>query len=376
MTYSNQKITVVFFSTKTYPPTTADHFYVSDFSKSMSKLKEIDYYLVLNRKKDFDFEGTNCIELKLIKNRFLKSTFIQLLYKIPLLFRSFKNKEIIFITNDKYVAILLNVWNKVLFQGHTVVGDWHHKSGAVLDFFFVRSCDKHIFISLGMEKYVTSIAKHTPTSNYILSPMGVNPSTFDITLSKKDSRIELNLPIDKKIFGYFGRFTTFGQEKGVQICLEALKNLPEDFIFIAAGGTTQELATYTEIAKNVGVSDRCILLGSQQQKELAKYQKACDVLVAPYPNTPHYAYDMSPMKLFEYMVAKRPIVASRLDSMTSIITDGIFYFQPDDKADFIKKLLEASTFEHDSDVVLGVYNTAFTFSWDSKAKQIVSFLKS
>ncbi len=370
----NQPRIIIFFSTKTFPPTTADHFYISDFSKSMSKIKEIDYYLVLNRKRNFNFEGINCIELKLIKNGFLKSTLFQLLYKIPILFRAFKQKKVIFITNDKYVGIVLRFWNSILFQRHTIVGDWHHKSSPLVDRLFLQSCDKNIYISSGMKKYAEQISTNNIGGNSILSPMGVNPNTFDIELSKRDARTELNLPIGKKIFGYFGRFTTFGQEKGIRICLESLIDLPDDYFFVAAGATEEDLNTYTKIAKELQVFDKMTLLGTQSQSKLAIYQKACDVLVAPYPNTPHYAHNMSPMKLFEYMVAKRPIVASRLDSMTSIIDEGIFYFNPDDKLDFIIKIIDANNLDEHSDRVVRVYNDAFKYSWDSKAKLIVSFL--
>jgi glycosyltransferase involved in cell wall biosynthesis len=50
--------------------------------------------------------------------------------------------------------------------------------------------------------------------------------------------------------------------------------------------------------------------------------RAFDVCVMPFPNTPHYRTDMSPLKMFEYMAAGRAIVATDLPSVREVLTDG------------------------------------------------------
>jgi glycosyltransferase involved in cell wall biosynthesis len=42
----------------------------------------------------------------------------------------------------------------------------------------------------------------------------------------------------------------------------------------------------------------------------------------PFPWTEHFAYYASPIKLFEYMVSRRAIVASDLPAFSDVIADG------------------------------------------------------
>ena len=68
---------------------------------------------------------------------------------------------------------------------------------------------------------------------------------------------------------------------------------------------------------------------------------ACDVLVIPLPWSSYFAYYMSPMKLFEYMASNRPIVATAIESLREILTDGetAILAKPGDPEDLGKQIL-------------------------------------
>ena len=42
----------------------------------------------------------------------------------------------------------------------------------------------------------------------------------------------------------------------------------------------------------------------------------------PFPDTKHYAYYMSPIKMFEYMASGRPIIATDLPSIREVLNDS------------------------------------------------------
>jgi glycosyltransferase involved in cell wall biosynthesis len=50
--------------------------------------------------------------------------------------------------------------------------------------------------------------------------------------------------------------------------------------------------------------------------------KASDLLLMPYPNNEFFANHVSPLKLFEYLSARRPIIASRLPAIMEVLRDG------------------------------------------------------
>ena len=62
-----------------------------------------------------------------------------------------------------------------------------------------------------------------------------------------------------------------------------------------------------------------VFVDRQPVTDLYKYLSASSVLLMPFPWTEHYAYYMSPLKMFEYMAMKRPIVASKLPSIEEVL---------------------------------------------------------
>ena len=50
--------------------------------------------------------------------------------------------------------------------------------------------------------------------------------------------------------------------------------------------------------------------------------KASDLLLIPHPDNEYFANHISPLKLFEYLSACRPIVASRLPAIMEVLRDG------------------------------------------------------
>jgi len=181
----------------------------------------------------------------------------------------------------------------------------------------------------------------------IVAPDGVDIPTFDIPMTNDEARRKYNLPIDKKIIGYFGRFKTMDMDKGLNDILQSLKFLPDDIVCLAMGGKKRDRDFYSEQAKKFGVADKVIFVEQFSQEILAEYQKACDILLMPFPWTRHFACYMSPLKMFEYMASSRPIVATDLPSIREVLNEKnailIKPDNPDALAVAIKKLIENQT---------------------------------
>ncbi len=72
--------------------------------------------------------------------------------------------------------------------------------------------------------------------------------------------------------------------------------------------------------------------GAVPPAEIPEWLAYMDVAVAPYPNMEGFYF--SPLKVFEYMAAGLPVVASRIGQLASLIQDGVngVLCRPDDAA--------------------------------------------
>ena len=77
---------------------------------------------------------------------------------------------------------------------------------------------------------------------------------------------------------------------------------------------------YLKLADSAGISRKMLkFVDRVPNREVPLWLNALDVAVMPFPETEHYKYFISPLKLFEYMAAGVPIVASDLPSIRDIL---------------------------------------------------------
>jgi glycosyltransferase involved in cell wall biosynthesis len=112
--------------------------------------------------------------------------------------------------------------------------------------------------------------------------------------------------------------------KGVDVLIEALARLPEvDGRIVGGHPREQDLARLTALAASRGLADRVRFTGLVPPRAVADALADADVLVLPNVHTEVSARYTSPLKLFEYLAAGRPIVASRLPALGEILEDGV-----------------------------------------------------
>ncbi|MDD5290957.1 MAG: glycosyltransferase [Patescibacteria group bacterium] len=214
----------------------------------------------------------------------------------------------------------------------------------------------------------------------LIAPDGVDLKEFDISMTKEQARGKLDLPKGGVILGYTGSFKTMGMDKGISDILEALKiilNSRQDILFLAIGGNEADISYYGEMAKNLGVENNIFLIPRVGMKELAVYQKACDILLMPFPYKKHYAFYMSPIKMFEYMASRRPIITSDLPAVRGILNeDNAFFVKPDDPESLAKGIKGVLQNRALADKILKkAYQDVKDYTWEKRAINIIKFIK-
>jgi glycosyltransferase involved in cell wall biosynthesis len=122
------------------------------------------------------------------------------------------------------------------------------------------------------------------------------------------------------VIGYAGHLYPW---KGVDVLLEAVSHVADAHATIVGGLAGEpDLERTRRYARSLGLEDRLTLVGAVAPPEVAARLAEMDVLVLPNTATHVSAKYTSPLKLFEYMAAGRPIVASDLPSLREVLRDG------------------------------------------------------
>jgi glycosyltransferase involved in cell wall biosynthesis len=118
--------------------------------------------------------------------------------------------------------------------------------------------------------------------------------------------------------------------------------------------------------------------GFVSHHRIPTYLFAGDVLILPNSANHPLSETTSPLKLFEYMASKRPIVASALGNISSVLQHkkNALLAKPDDPQSFITGI--KYLFEHPS-VATALADRAYEkvqyFDWDERAKRILEFIR-
>ncbi len=132
--------------------------------------------------------------------------------------------------------------------------------------------------------------------------------------------------------------------KGVDVLIEALALVPDVAGRIVGGHPREsDLGRVTALAATRGLGSRIVFTGLLPPHEVAGAIAEADILVLPNTATEVSARYTSPLKLFEYLAAGRPIVASRLPALAEVLEDGVnaLLVAPEDPqalADAIRRL--------------------------------------
>ncbi len=207
----------------------------------------------------------------------------------------------------------------------------------------------------------------------VVVPNGVDLKKFDLDISKEEARRKLNLPLNKKIILYSGSLFLHDW-KGVSTLLDSVKYFTPNTSLLLIGGTKEEIA---DLRAGYGCHN-LILEEKKSHDEIPLYLKAADIFVLPNKaNHPESRFYTSPIKLFEYMAAKRPIVASNLPSIRGILDDNSAVFaeagNPESLASSIRKLLD------DPMLAKKISERAFSdvqnYTWEKMAERILKFIE-
>ncbi len=159
---------------------------------------------------------------------------------------------------------------------------------------------------------------------------GVDLHDFEALPLAKDTRVSLGVPENIPLIVYAGQLKSMGLSKGIPELLAGLELLHDrglEFRAVIAGGPETEKKRFIE-SMSEGLKTRVHFTGHISHLKIPTLLIAADILVYPAPQSEHHFYtrDTSPLKLFEYMAAGKPIVAADLPPLHDAVDTSMVTF--------------------------------------------------
>jgi glycosyltransferase involved in cell wall biosynthesis len=232
-----------------------------------------------------------------------------------------------------------------------------------------------ITITKALESYVKSLLQDD--SKLIVAPDGVNELSLVRLNVTEEEKVKLGLEANgKKIAVYTGHLYP---GRGIELITSIAPQLPQ-YQFYIVGGREQDITRCKNFSQD---NTNVHFLGFKSPLEVRKFQQAADVLLMPYADTVSIAgigntgQFASPLKMFEYMAAGRPIVSSTLPVLNEVLTHRdnalmISYHEPQQWVEALKQLAQNS--ELANKLGSRALHDVAQFTWDRRAENILKFV--
>ncbi|MDO8523982.1 MAG: glycosyltransferase family 4 protein, partial [bacterium] len=235
--------------------------------------------------------------------------------------RRYEGKRAIFFSHD-YIPLCF-----LTFLPNHIIYDIHHFPGN--NFLYRRVMKKAALFPVQTKWKVEELSKQfgIPKERIPYWPNGVDAEHFEVKETTKEAKRALKLSPEPLAL-YIGQLFPW---KGADTFVRSIAHVRSNVRYAIVGG---EEADRVRIRKNIPESNdpRISFYPFQPRKRIPLWLKAADVLVLPNTGTMKVSlYYTSPMKLFEYMAAGKPIVSSDIPSVREIVSEQeVFFATPDD----------------------------------------------
>ena len=194
--------------------------------------------------------------------------------------------------------------------------------------------ERLILVSEALRPVVESMGGRPSAMTVV--PNGVDVSRFFPDSNGEAVRAKLGIPADRVVCGFIG---TYHKWHGVLFLAEQAVSLLQEspslhLMMMGDGDLTGECKS---ILRKGGVEAQVTFTGMLSPDDVPEHLASCDILLSPHlPFEDGSRFFGSPTKLFEYLAAGRPVVASRLGQIGDVVQDGVngFLIEPGSGEEF------------------------------------------
>jgi len=269
--------------------------------------------------------------------------------------------------------IAVRKYNNVIFESH---GAKLHVRSELLNILYskillcsTKLSSQILFVTISEELKKYWLSRGVNSKKVISAHDAVDINKYNANVSILEARQALEINTSKKIAMYIGSlFYNRGIDKIFKLA-QVFKNV----MFYIVGGPEENILYYKKLLARENI-DNVIIVGLIRHNLVNLFLSAADVLLLLFTwKVPTIKY-ASPLKLFEYMAAKKIIVAQRFPTITEILSNKeSLLADPNSFNDLVEKLNEAFEMSYPNDISEAPYRKgAKYYTWDKRASQIIN----
>ncbi len=199
---------------------------------------------------------------------------------------------------------------------------------SVLEFFERRAVKESVAVVPVCDALAVIATRHGATEAQVLSDISLL-NLEQGTPENVDLRAEGRIPPEDLVALYIGNLESY---QGIDLLIEGFATVsarvPRARV-VVIGGRESHIAHYRAEAHRLGVGERVTFLGPRPVSTLNGYLTQADILLSPRTKG-----NNTPMKIYSYLHAGVPIVATRLTTHTQVMDDTVAVLTDPTPSDF------------------------------------------
>jgi glycosyltransferase involved in cell wall biosynthesis len=243
----------------------------------------------------------------------------------------------------------------------------YKRTWALPEKIYIKKADAVITVNESIANELVRLY-HVPRPTVVM-----NCPEYHTVLRTNRLREELNIPAEQKIVLYQGRIAV---GRGIECLIQSVRSMPEISVVILGEGPS--LDEYRKMALS-GQWERVYLPGKVPLADLLSYSASADLGVILTEDNCMNNHLSLPNKLFEYMHAGLPVIASNLPEIARVLIGHHIgeVVNPDDPQDIgraISRLLTDPV--RYSQYRSNAQKAAASFTWEQESKNLLAIYQS
>ncbi len=211
-----------------------------------------------------------------------------------------------------------------------------------------------------------------PRGKLIAAHDGVDLELFGAPQSRLSARMALGISPNKRVVVYTGALK---RDRGINMILAAAQRVSDAEYYIV-GGDEQEIRFWQSEINRLQLSNTH-LVGRIAHQEVPRWLAASDILLMMWTWKVPTISVCSPMKLFEYMAARRMIVGPAFPTVLEVLENrkDAILFEPDSIEEMEQALREGLARCDETDMPDSAFQkVARDYTWEARCRRILESL--